>query len=58
LAFKMAEKRKTLAPSQAESVARALRADRRTVQKVAEGKPVRGQVGLAIDEELKRRGWR
>jgi hypothetical protein len=53
----MAEKSK-MAPSRIVHVARAVRADPRTVRKVVEGKPVRGLVGVAIDEELKRRGWR
>lgn len=47
-----------MAPSKIMHVARTVRADPRTVKKVVEGKPVRGLVGVEIEEELKRRGWR
>lgn len=53
----MADKQK-MAPSKINHVARSVRADPRTVRKVAEGKPVRGLVGVEIEQELKRRGWR
>lgn len=57
LAFKMADKTK-VAPSRINHVARTVRADPRTVRKVLEGKPVRGLVGVDIEQELKRRGLR
>jgi hypothetical protein len=57
LAFKMADRQK-MAHSKIIAVARSVRADPRTVKKVAEGKPVRGLVGIDIEEEFKRRGWR
>jgi len=53
----MADKQK-MSPARIMHVARAVRADPRTVRKVAEGKPVRGLVAVDIEEEFKRRGWR
>jgi len=53
----MAAKSK-MAHSKIIHVARTVRADPRTVRKVADGKPVRGLVGIEIENELKRRGWR
>jgi hypothetical protein len=39
-------------------IAGAVRADPRTVKKVIDGKPVRGSVGVDIENELMKRGIR
>jgi len=40
------------------TIARATGADRKTVIKALEGKPLRGAAKVALDAELKRRGLR
>jgi hypothetical protein len=40
------------------TLTRVTRADRKTVAKALEGKPVRGAAGHALEAEIKRRGWR
>jgi len=40
------------------TLARITRADRKTVAKALDGKPVRGAAGHALENEIKRRGWR
>jgi hypothetical protein len=54
----MAEQPKKVSANRVNQVAGDAVADPRTVRKVIEGKPVRGDVAVRIDEALRKRGLR